>query len=206
MKAPTQTAVIRRVLADAALDGRREWRSAADLAWEAGSSTQLTNFALEHLIDIGSVTRFLRGGFIVGDPERVLTVVAADRNLRRSGTLTSRDGAEALIAQAPLYAIGGTRAALRYLGGRNVIADHAPALVYMPAETDLSDLPPGDEATVLTADEHSLRAWTDGYTSPAQTYADLFAQPGWQAAEFRRALWRSWFAVDDWARAEEPRA
>lgn len=53
------------------------------------------------------------------------------------------------------------------------------------------------------ADARDLRAWADGYTSKAQTYADLFTQPGWQASEFRRALWRAWFAVDDWARAEE---
>lgn len=75
----------------------------------------------------------------------------------------------------------------------------------MPEGTDLEGLPGGDGALVLAADARSLRSWAEGYTSRAQTYADLFAQPGWQASEFRRALWREWFAVDDWAHADTGR-
>lgn len=76
-------------------------------------------------------------------------------------------------------------------------------MVYVPFDTDLNGLPPGDDARVITVDQRTLARWGDGFTSAAQTYADLFAQPGWQASEFRRALWREWFAIDDWARAEE---
>jgi hypothetical protein len=76
---------------------------------------------------------------------------------------------------------------VRYLGGRNTVADHGPAIPYVPATVQVAGLPGGDEALVLTADLRTLDLWRDGYTSPAQTYADLFAQPGWQASEFRRA-------------------
>jgi hypothetical protein len=47
--------------------------------------------------------------------------------------------------------------------------------------------------------ERALRSWPAGFTSKAQTYADLFAQPGRQSSEFRGALWRDWFAFDDWS-------
>ena len=52
-------------------------------------------------------------------------------------------------------------------------------------------------------DAAAERSWTTGYTSLAQTYADLFAQPGWQASEFRRALWRKHFDVDDWSQRDQ---
>lgn len=40
--------------------------------------------------------------------------------------------------------------------------------------------------------------WHTGVTSRAQTYADLFALPGWQAEEFRRPLHRVLFPAADW--------
>src|SRR5690606_25881595 len=103
------------------------------------------------------------------------------------------------------FAIAGARAAQHHVGGQNTVADHAPAIIYVPDDTDLRTLPPGDGGLVLTADSRTLNEWADGYTSRAQTYADLFAQPGWQASEFRRALWRAWSAVDDWSGAEAGR-
>ncbi len=157
--------------------------------------------ALGKPASIGAVTKHPGGGFSTTDPERVLMLLSARRSLS-AARRTTFDAAQTLLAETREYAIGGTRAAVQHLGGRNTVADHAPAIVYVSEHTDLDDLPMGDSALVLTADDRSLLGWTEGFTSKAQTYADLFAQPGWQASEFRRALWREWFTVDDWTRAE----
>lgn len=44
----------------------------------------------------------------------------------------------------------------------------------------------------------AARTWRSGYASIAQTYADLWASPGWQAAEFTRALKAKVFSEADW--------
>ena len=197
-----ETDAVWRTLVDASLEGRRQWKNAGDLAWEAGVGEKITYKALSRPTAIGAVTKHPGGGFSVSDPERVLMLLAAARTLV-DACRTEFVAAQNLIARAPEYAIGGTRAAAHHLGGRNVIADHGIAMVYVPSNMDLSALPRGEDALVITVDQHTLSRWNDGFTSAAQTYADLFAQPGWQASEFRRALWREWFAIDDWARAEE---
>lgn len=197
-----KTEIVWRVLVDEALDGHRRWANAADLAWQAGCHPQLAYKALRRPIEIGAVTKQPGGGFSVVDPERVLMLLAAQRKLVGSGVATSIEAAERLIRDISFYAVGGSRAAVHHLGGANTVSDHARALLYVPDDTDPGTLPPGDSALVLLADERSLRSWKDGYTSVAQTCADLFAQPGWQASEFRRALWRELFAVDDWSRVE----
>lgn len=198
-----QTDAVWRTLADHALAGQREWGSAADLAWKAGVGEKITYKALAKPIEIGAVTRHRRplGGFSVTDPERVLALFAASRTLR-DARQTTLDAAQALSATLTDYALGGTRAAVHHLGGRNTVADHATALIYAPIDTDVAGLPDGEGALIMTIDVTTLRSWDDGYTSPAQTYADLFAQAGWQASEFRRTLWRTWFSTDDWSRAE----
>lgn len=195
------TDAVWRTLADHALRGERHWKNTGDLAWAAGVGDKLAYKALQRPTGIGAVTRHPGGGFSVTDAERVLTLFAAARSLAGARATTFEAARDALL-HAPVYALGGTRAAAHHLGGRNTIADHAPAIVYLPASVPLSALPPGDGALVLTADDHALAMWADGFTSPAQTYADLFAQAGWQSSEFRRALWHTWFSVDDWARAE----
>ncbi|HWK21390.1 MAG TPA: hypothetical protein VNR37_11595 [Microbacteriaceae bacterium] len=195
-----ETDAVWRTLGDAALSGRREWKSTGDLAWEAGVGEKLAYKALRRPVSIGAVTRYPGGGFSVTDPERVITLLAAARSLTPTHA-TSFEAAQQLVKTLPAYAIGGTRAAAHHLGG-NRIADHATAIMYVPSNADLSFLPRGEGALVFPIDPHTLAAWNDGYTSKAQTYADLFAEPGWQASEFRRALWRAWFAIDDWARAE----
>lgn len=199
------TDAVWRTLADAALSGRRQWKNTGDLAWAAGVGDKLAYKALERPVSIGAVTRHPGGGFSVTDPERVITLLAAARTLR-DATHTTFDAAQVLVATAPVYAIGGTRAAAHHLGGRNTIADHGLAILYVPEGHDVGPLPQGRDALVLTIDPHTMSAWADGFTSPAQTYADLFAQPGWQASEFRRALWRAWFTVDDWAKAQATHA
>jgi len=197
-----ETDAVWRTLADAALAGRREWRNTGDLAWGAGVGEKLAYKALARPVAIGAVTRHPGGGFSTTDPERITMLLAAARSLREAHR-TRLEAAQDLVAQAPEYALGGTRAAAHHLGGRNATADHAPAIVYVPSGIDINALPRGEDALVFTASSHTLSTWSDGFTSPAQTYADLFAQPGWQASEFRRALWRKWFTVDDWSRAEQ---
>lgn len=195
------TGVVLRTIADAALTGRRSWKSVGDLAWEAGVGEKLAYKALGRPASIGAITKHPGGGFSVTDPERILALFSARRSLA-DARHTSFEAAQSLLAEVPEYALGGTRAAAHHFGGKNTIADHAPAIVYVPEDTDLDALSAGGSALVLIADARSLREWADGYTSKAQTYADLFAQPGWQASEFRRELWREWFSVDDWAKAE----
>lgn len=56
---------------------------------------------------------------------------------------------------------------------------------------------PGDEVTILRTDVRALRRWKD-YASLAQTIADLFATPGWQAAEFRYAMPDRFIRERDW--------
>lgn len=197
-----ETDAVWRSLADAALAGRREWKNTGDLASAAGVGEKIGYKAVGRLATIGAVTRHPGGGFSATDPERIVGLLAAARSLR-SAHRTRLEAVQGLLERSPEYAIGGTRAAAHHLGGRNVIADHGPAIIYMPSDVDVSDLPRGDTALVLVSDPHTLASWHDGFTSPAQTYADLFAQPGWQASEFRRALWRRWFTVDDWSRADQ---
>lgn len=195
------TDAVWRTLADAALSGRRTWNNVGDLAWEAGVGEKLAYKALLRPTEIGAVTKHPGGGFSVTDPERVLTLFAAARSLS-TARKTSVTAAQALLSNVSAYCIGGTRAVAHFLDGGTTIADHAAAIVYVATDTNLDHLPLGDEAFVLTIDSTVLQKWSNGFTSPAQTYADLFAQPGWQASEFRRALWRSWFSVDDWSKAE----
>lgn len=196
-----ETDIVLRTLVDAALSGRRSWKNVADLAWEAHVGDKIAYKTLGRATSIGAIAKHPGGGFSVTDPERILAILSARRTLspvRR----TSFDAAQSLLQELQAYAIGGTRAAVHHLGGPNRIADHAPAIVYVPEDTVLDGLPEGDDALIMVADSRALQSWTGGYTSKAQTYADLFAQPGWQASEFRRALWRDWFAIDDWTRAE----
>lgn len=195
------TDAVWRTLADCALVGRRTWKNVGDLAWEAGVGEKLAYKALLRPTEIGAVTKHSGGGFSVTDPERVLTLFAAARSLSEARR-TTVTATQALLPSVSAYCIGGTRAAAHVLEGGVTIADHAPAIVYVTTDTHLDHLPPGDESLVFTLDVITLKKWSEGFTGPAQTYADLFAQPGWQASEFRRALWRTWFSVDDWSKAE----
>ncbi len=103
--------------------------------------------------------------------------------------------------------LGGPDAAVHHLGGTNTVADKGRRIVYLPHhEGMISALPSGDEVLVVGMDKAACAAWVDGYTSFTQTYADLFASPGWQAAEFRRALWDSRFREPDWSQEVQPRA
>lgn len=194
------TELVWRSIADHAIRGRRSWSSVADLAHDAAVPPSNAAFALRRLIEVGAVEQRRRGGLSIVNPEKVLTLFAAGRSLERDTVATTTvEGVDSWLATSgSSYAIGGADAAVMYLDGWNNVADRPRRLVYLPVSPDVQDLPPGDEVVVLPLDRSAERAWFDNYSSLAQTYADLFALPGWQAEEFRRALWRRQFSAEDW--------
>lgn len=78
------------------------------------------------------------------------------------------------------------------------VADLGRRIVYTTRTVSQADFPTGDEVIIFTEDQAAARKWRSGYASLAQTYADLWASPGWQAAEFTRALKASLFTDADW--------
>lgn len=187
-----------RVLADRALDGQRTWPNVADLAYEAGVPATTAYLALERLESNGTVDRYSRGGLAVVSIDKVLTMLCAWRNLERDTLAwTTREGISPLLdrSKGP-YALGGPDAANALLNGR-AVADFRDHIVYLPASADLTALPAGKEVRVLSMDKRAAKTW-NGYSSLAQTYADLFATPGWQASEFRKALRDSFVREREW--------
>lgn len=187
-----------RTLADHALQGERTWSSVGDLAYDAGVPSTTAYLALERLESNGSIDRYSRGGLAVVSIDKVLTMLCAWRNLKRDTlATTTRDAIGPLLdtAHGP-YALGGPDAANALLKGR-AVADFREHIVYMPASADLSKLPEGDEVRVLSMDKRAMKTW-NGHSSLAQTYADLFATPGWAASEFRMALRDSLIRDREW--------
>jgi len=187
-----------RTLADRALQGERTWRSVGDLAYDAGVPSTTAYLALERLESNGSIDRYSRGGFAVVSIDKVLTMLCAWRNLKRDTLATTTlDAVRPLLdtARSP-YALGGPDAANMLLKGR-AIADFREHVVYLPASVTVNELPEGDEVRVLVMDRRAMKTW-NGYSSLAQTYADLFATPGWVASEFRMALRDSFIRDREW--------
>ena len=192
--------IVWRTLADAALEGQRDWNSIGDIADAAWVAPSTTHQALGRLVDIGAVRPNSRRGYTVVSPEKLLEAFAAHRNLRAdtmvSTTLTAGQG---FIDDVEIdYALSGSSAAVHYLGGRNTVADLGRRIVYTTLPLSQGEFPQGDEVIILSEDPVAARAWKSGYASLAQTYADLWASPGWQAAEFTRALKAKLFADADW--------
>ena len=192
-----------RVLADRAIEGQRAWANVADLAFEAGVPSTTAYLALERLEGNGTVDRYRRGGLAVVSIDKVLTMICAWRNLAHDTVAwTTRDAISPFLdsSRGP-YALGGPVAARAHLSGRTV-ADFRRHLVYLPPTVDLNGLPQGDEVRVLGMDKRAIATWA-GYSSVAQTYADLFATPGWQASEFRIALRERFVPAREWDQAGE---
>lgn len=187
-----------RALADRALEGQRTWRNVADLAYEAGVPSTTAYLALERLADNGTVDRYSRGGLAVVSIDKLLTMLCAWRNLERDTlTWTTREGiAPHLNSDIGPYALGGADAATAILNGQ-AVADFSEHIVYFPGTVNVNALPAGREVRVLSMDKRAARTWS-GYSSLAQTYADLFATPGWQASEFRKALRDSFVREREW--------
>ena len=192
--------IVWRTLADAALEGQREWNSIGEIADAASVAPSTTHQALGRLLDIGAIRANSRRGYTVVSPEKLLEAFAAHRNLRADTMVfTTLPAAQELLDDAELnYALSGSSAAVHYLGGRNTISDLGRRIVYTTRSLSQADFPEGDEVILLAEDPLAARTWTSGYASLAQTYADLWASPGWQAAEFIRALKAKLFSDADW--------
>jgi len=192
--------IVWRTLADAALEGRRDWNSIGDIADAASIAPSTTHQALGRLVDIGAVRPNSRRGYTVVSPEKLLEAFAAHRNLRADTMVsTTLPAAQELLDDEEVdYALSGSSAAVHYLGGRNTISDLGRRIVYTTRFLSQADFPEGDEVIFLTEDALAARTWKSGYASLAQTYADLWASPGWQAAEFTRALKAKLFSGADW--------
>lgn len=188
-----------RTLLDAAISGTRSWTSLADLAFLSGVPVTTTHLATRRLSEIGAITQFRAGGFSVVSPYKILTLLCGWRNLSRDTMATTTK--EALDQFVELggfqIALGGKAAAAFHLGGNNV-ADFSEFIAYVPeALVQQINWPPGNQVKILQLDARAKVDW-DGYSSVAQTYADLFATPGWQASEFRLALDEKYFSGRDW--------
>ena len=192
--------IVWRTLADAALDGRRDWNSIGDIADAASVAPSTTHQALGRLVDIGAVRPNSRRGYTVVSPEKLLEAFAAHRNLRADTMVsTSLQAAQSFLDDVEVdYALSGSSAAVHYLGGRNTVSDLGRRIVYTPRTLSQGDFPEDDEVIILTEDPVAARTWKSGYASLGQTYADLWASPGWQAAEFTRALKEKLFSAADW--------
>ena len=192
--------IVWRTLADAALEGRRDWNSIGDIADAASVAPSTTHQALGRLVDIGAVRPNSRRGYTVVSPEKLLEAFAAHRNLRADTMVsTSLQAAQSFLDDVEVdYALSGSSAAVHYLGGRNTVSDLGRRIVYTPRTLSQGDFPEDDEVIILTEDPVAARTWKSGYASLAQTYADLWASPGWQAAEFTCALKTKLFTDADW--------
>ena len=192
--------IVWRTLADAALEGQRDWNSIGDIADAAWVAPSTTHQALGRLVDIGAVRPNSRRGYTVVSPEKLLEAFAAHRNLRADTMVstTLRAAQELLDDDEVDYALSGSTAAVHYLGGRNTVADLGRRIVYTSRALSQGDFPAGDAVIILAEDPLAARTWKSGYASLAQTYADLWASPGWQAAEFTRALKTKLFSAADW--------
>ena len=192
--------IVWRTLADAALDHQREWNSIGDISDAASVAPSTTYQALGRLVDIGAVRANSRRGYTVVSPEKLLEAFAAHRNLRADTMVsTTLPAAQELLDVVEVdYALSGSSAAVHYLGGRNTVADLGRRIVYTTRALSQGEFPQGDEVIILTEDALAARTWKSGFASLAQTYADLWASPGWQAAEFTRALKAKLFSEADW--------
>jgi hypothetical protein len=169
------------------------------------------------LIEIGGIQQH-SAGFTVVNPEKVLTHLCAARSVmtdaRAIVSLPPEDFQSLLAAHDPAGLIrGGCDAAVELLGGVNTVSDFSEHLLYLrddqaahATDEQLQRLEPPrhtgygrnrGNATFIVADPRAARAWRT-HTSFAQTYADLFATPGWQASEFRIALHEKYLGKRDW--------
>lgn len=192
-----------RSLADAAFREQRRWSNIGDLAFSAGVPDSTANLALERLQEIGAISRYPRGGFSVISLDKVLTVLSAWRNLAKDTiTFTTLEAiGPYLNPEMGPYALGGPDAATAILGDVHV-ADFSQHLVYLPADRVIEGLPIGEEVRVLRMDRRAALDWT-GYSSFAQTYADLFATRGWAASEYRYAIRDRFLREREWDQVNE---
>jgi DNA-binding transcriptional regulator YhcF (GntR family) len=108
--------VVWRTLADAALDGQRDWNSISEIADAASVAPSTTHQALGRLVDIGAVRPKSRRGYTVVSPEKLLEAFAAHRNQRADTIVsTTLSAAQELLDNVEVdYALsGGTHLEVR---------------------------------------------------------------------------------------------
>lgn len=195
-----QKEIIWRTLADNALHDKKMWGSIREIADASGKSPDTTYQALGRLIDIGAIRPNVSSGFAVTSVTKLLEALAANRSITADTLVsTTLDAAHEVIGDDTFqYVLGGTNAAVHYLGGRNTVSDLGRRIIYTSTPNELRNLPMGDEVIFLMQDDLAVRQWRDGYASLAQTYADLWASPGWQSTEFFHALKGTLFTAPDW--------
>lgn len=175
-----------RTLADAALDGRPAWDSLAELGRAAGVPTSTAHLAVQRMVACGAVEQNPLGGLAAVNVDKLLSTLAVTRNLDADVLAsTTFSAVQRLMNGRRRFALGGTDAARAHLG-RRAPAHPSVRLLYVTGA--VPELPDGDEVLLLPMDAAAEHAWNIGRTSPAQTYADLFALPGRDAEELRRAL------------------
>lgn len=191
--------IVWRTLADHAIRGQRHWEGLSELVARSEVAKPTVHQALARLVDLGIVRQEQRGGFTVTQAAKLLDLIAAHRNLRRDVIArTTVDAAQGLIERDPgKFVLGGPTAAIHHLGERNTVATPGTRILYTKAD-GFDDVPAGDEVLIVRIDQTALDQWRDGYASPTQTYADLWNLPGWQAAEFSRALRNALFHGEEW--------
>lgn len=206
-----------RELVDAAIARReRRWDNVDDLAFRAGVAPATASYALRRLIEIGAIQQH-HAGFTVVNPEKVLTLLCAARSIMSDAlaVVTMRDqDLDSLHSWLGNGLInGGSTAAVELLGGVNTVSDYSEWILYVRDDeaagilTEMLDQTDvrrhtgygrdRGNVTFLPADSRAARNWRR-HTSFAQTYADLFATPGWQASEFRLALREKYLSKRDW--------
>lgn len=188
-----------RTLLDGAIQGKKHWSGLADVAFMSSVPTSTTHLATKKLSDIGAIKPLRGGGISVVNPDKIATVLCAWRNIQKDTiTWTTRDGFDIAVASGLHHALGGPEAAIYWLGGSNKVADFSKSIAYAKrSDAEGLILPEGDEVLLLEMDERAELDW-DGYSTIAQTYADLFATPGWQASEFRLALKDRYLRERNW--------
>lgn len=188
-----------RTLLDGAIQGKNHWSGLADVAFMSSVPTSTTHLATKKLSDIGAIRPLRGGGISVVNPDKIATILCAWRNLQKDTIAwTTKDAFEKAVAAGIQHALGGPEAAIHWLGGQNKVADFSKSLAYAK-QSDVEGLkwPEGDEVLILEMDARAELDW-DGYSTIAQTYADLFATPGWQASEFRLALKDRYLRERNW--------
>lgn len=196
-----------RTLVDESVAGNRQWDNIADLAFKSGVPDSTTHLATKRLEEIGAITRYKAGGLSVVSPEKVLTLLCAARNLKKETVVeTSIQAIKNLSPELrDRVVLGGPNAAIHHLGGINTVSDYSETIAYVDKGFPLEELVSSDfdkKVKVQILDRRAELTWLD-FTSIAQTYADLFAMPGWQSSEFRIALREKFLQSRDWDQAND---
>ena len=124
-----------RELIDAAVErGERRWENVEHLAFRAGVAPATAAYALRRLFEIGALRQH-HGGFTVVNPEKVLTSFCASRSIISDIVAVVKLGDAELkgLMDSPMASrliVGGTEAAIAFLGGVNSVSDYNERIIY----------------------------------------------------------------------------